>query len=245
MREYVLPILAVYDPGVILEYESEDIILRLMDNYPEDASEKYSGSFEDLIKEFSNHLPKNLEVKYVRCRNQYPPEKLFQRINEILPKKRLEWARLSEEELKNRLHRTPNNIMWNGEHDWSLLGEEEKQNKILEAKLINDSFYDADFELRSGYFEGDNHIPLVFTFGLGYENISNWLILGSTRSSFVDFWVGRGILEERDSRLITRIVSHEQYNRIKDTLKTSTIKLPYFAKFKNLSQIEIFEGIIR
>lgn len=46
LGEYISPIIANYKPGVILDYESEDVILPLIDNYAEDYLDKYADSFK-------------------------------------------------------------------------------------------------------------------------------------------------------------------------------------------------------
>jgi len=242
MREYLAPIISVYKPGAILEYESEDIQLPYIDNYPKQSLERYAESFRKLLKDFNYYHPDNLLFRLVRCQEQYSAEKLLKRINELLPQKRKDWDKLSAEEIKIRTHRTPANIMWKGEKDLTSLSEEERIKFIKESKIFNDTFYDVDFEMRPNYFEGENHIPFVFTFGLGYENVGDWLILGSTRSSFVDFWPGRGILEERPDRLIPRIVSQKQYQSIKE--KLITVPTDGF-DLKNFKTIEIYQGIIK
>jgi hypothetical protein len=240
MREYLAPIISVYKPGVILEYESEDIQLTYIDNYPKESLDRYCLSFRKLLENFNSFQPNNLNYRLIRCQEQYDPGKLLERITELIPQKRKIWENLSEEDIKIRTHRTPANIMWKGEKDLSSISEDEKKKYIIESKIFNDTFYDADFELRPNYFEGENHIPFVFTFGLGYENVGDWLILGSSRSSFVDFWPGRGIIEERTDRLIPRIVSQQQYLSVKDKLLTVPIENPILENFKN---IEIYQGI--
>ena len=240
MADYVAPILAVHQPGVILDYESEDVIM-WMDNYPETALDSYATSFKSLIKIFAKDMPANFKINYVRAKEQYDKNKLFARINELAPKRREEWAKLSKEELDIKLHRSPASVMWKGESDWSGLSEAEKEKKILESKIINETFYDADFELRGEYLNGDNHIPLVLSWGHTYENTANWLTIGSTYASSTDFWIGRGILEYREGKCVDRVVSHKQYDAIKDKLKIVKVTL---TPLKNLVSIEVYNGKI-
>jgi len=239
MAQYVAPILAAYEPGVILEYESEDVIISPMDNYPEEALEEYSKTFRKLLALFSKSLPHNFKVRLIRATEQYDKEKLFEKIEDILPAKKEEWSKFSESEIIQRTHRSDKNIMWKGREDWTGLSEKEKAKKVVDCKILNDAFYDADFDLRPDYFEGDDHIPVVFTFGLGYENVGDWLILASTSSSFVDFWAGRGILEDRGDKMVLRILSQEQYRKIqKDLKKVSFSAIP----LENFKEVEVYEG---
>lgn len=239
MSEYIAPILAVHPPGVILDYESEDVIIPLMDNYPEETLDIYATSFKRLIEIYSKCLPNEFKINYVRSQDQYNTTKLFERIKELLPKKLEDWKKLSSEEILQRLHRSPRSIMWKGKMDWTKLSEQEKQEKIQMSKIINETYYDADFEFRGNYFTGDNHIPIVLSWGLTSENFANWLTLGSTHASSVDFWIGRGILESRNGEFIPRVVSQTQYSSIKNKLQIFETNLLTLKNFKN---IEVYEG---
>ncbi|MFH1832825.1 MAG: hypothetical protein ABH816_01475 [Candidatus Levyibacteriota bacterium] len=100
---------------------------------------------------------------------------------------------------------------------------------------------EADYEFRKDYFAGDNHISLVLSWGTTEMNVDNCLTLGSTYSSSVDFWIGRGILEDRGNKFVPRIVSKNQHESIKHKLKqVKTNVIP----FKNFSEIEVYEGML-
>jgi hypothetical protein len=241
MSEYVAPILKVHEPGVILDYESEDVIITWMDNYPRRDIDAYAKSLRELMGIYSRSAPKNFKVSLVRSQEQVDEGKLKARVGELLPNTVKEWASLPDEEIEYRLHRSPNNIMWKGEADWSGLSEEEKTKKIRESKMVNETYYAADFEVRESYFSGGNHIPLVLSWGLSKENIAHWLTLGSTRSSTVDFWSGHGVLEIKDGRAIERVVSHKQYDSIKD--KLVTVDAFKDSPLKNLKSLEVGERL--
>lgn len=241
MSELVAPILSAYKPGVILDYESEDVIIELMDNYPTESLDSYAASFRKLVQAYSKCLPTNFKINYVRSQEQIDAKKLKARINELLTDKRKVWAAYSKEELDKHLARSPNNILWNGKEDWTKLSEAEKEQKILESKIVNETYYDADFEFRGDYLCGGNHIPIVLSWGLTFENFANWLTLGSTFSSTVDFWVGRGILEDRVEKFVPRVVSQTQYYKIKDKLEMHDSNL---IPMKNFKQIEVYNGTL-
>lgn len=239
LSEYVSPILANYKPGVILDYESEDVIIPLIDNYPDSAFDSYAESFRELLKIYSKSVPSNFKINFIRSQEQIDKELLFKRTKEIAVDKRKLFDKLSSEEKELHLHRTPASIMWKGEEDWTKFTEKEKKEKIVESKMLNEAYYDADYEQRGKYFEGENHIPIVLSWGKTYENATNWLTLGSTFSSVVDFWVGRGILEKHEEKYVPRIVSQNQYKEIKDKLEIVKINL---IPLKNFGSIEIYKG---
>ena len=102
-----------------------------------------------------------------------------------------------------------------------------------------------DYELRgSTYFEKENLIPLVGTFGLGAGGES-WLHLSSNSSSFVDFWSGVGILEVREDKIVEKIISRSQFESIKTKLVKVKVDCPELSKIhKNFEWIYAFEGDI-
>lgn len=242
MSHYFAPVLGVYKPGVILDYGSEDVIMTLMDNYPQKDLDHYAQSFEKLIGLYSRVLPKNYRINYVRTGQTYDSEGLKAKVKKLLPGKKKEWKKLLPEEKKKLLHRSHRSIMWRGEEDWASLSKEEKEEKIKESKIIEDTFYEVEEEYLGDYFTADNHIPIVLSWGLSDENIYHWLTLGSTFSSVVDFWIGRGILEQREKRFIPRILSREQYEAVKKKLERVKIDgIP----LKNFQSIEVYPGILR
>jgi len=239
MSELFAPILEVHNPGVILEYGSEDVIIGLMDNYPTESLDKYAQSFNQLLEIYSESIPKNFKINYVRTGEKYDSESLKKEVMAKIPEKKKEWDKLSKEEVDKMLHRSNRSVMWKGEEDLTNLSEEEKQERIRESKIIEDTFYEVEADYLGDYFTGDNHIPLVLSWGLSDENIDNWLTLGSTYASSVDFWIGRGILQKHKDKFIPRVVSKEQYLNIKDKLKKENIDL---MPLNNFNKLEVFEG---
>lgn len=92
------------------------------------------------------------------------------------------------------------------------------------------------------YYNGENRIPVVLTWGLSFDNKEmNWLTLGSTFSSTVDFWIGRGILERHENKFVPRIVSATQYDKIKFKLIKVDID---FIPLDNFKKLEVYDGVI-
>ncbi len=242
MLDFVAPILAVHRPGVILDYESEDVILPMIDNFPEEALDKYAKSFKKLIGVFAKNFPDNLKINYVRSQDQCDTEKLLQEVRKRFPEAKKNWQKLPKEEKEYRLHRSPKCILWDGKEDLTGLNEKERQERIEKSKIINELYYEVDFDFRGDYFVGDNHIPLVLSWGLCNENFDNWLTLGSTYASTVDFWSGRGVLEDRGDKIVMRVVSQNQYKEIFGSLKEIDSNIISLGNFKN---IEVYKGKLR
>ncbi|HLD57511.1 MAG TPA: hypothetical protein VJA47_04345 [archaeon] len=224
MSELVAPLLTVHKPGVVLDYGSEDVIMTMMDNYPEKDLDAYASSFEELLEFYTKYVPSNFKISYVRTGRKYDSDKLKNKITESLPNKRTEWDKLSSEEKEKRLKRSRRSLVWNGQEDWTKLNQKEREEKIIVSKIIEDTFYEVEAEFLGDYFTGGTHIPVVLSWGLSDENATHWLTLGSTFASTTDFWIGRGVLEIQSSRIVPRVVSQKQYGAIKDRLQKISVK---------------------
>jgi hypothetical protein len=249
MAEWVAPILKVYKPGVNIDYEFENIVVPMVDNYPKRDIDIYADSFKALIAEYMTRAkpPQNFRInafipqELEEYRQKDYENRLFKRMEELMPKRAEEWAGISDDERKNRLHRTPKAFMWKGDKDLSGLSEKEKEDIMIRSKELIEAYYEADFELRGDYFVGGNHIPVLLSFGLSAENVGHWLTITAAKGSNVDFWVGRGIVEASEGRIVPRIVSHNQYDALKQKIKT-TEGFKWVAEgslLKNLKSIDV------
>ncbi|MCK5490749.1 MAG: hypothetical protein KAI67_02810 [Candidatus Pacebacteria bacterium] len=234
MSEFVAPILAIHKPGVVLDYASEDVIITKMNNYPKQSLDKYANSFQILIDYYSERMPKNFQINYVRTGDKYDSELLFRKIDEKLDDRRKDWSKLTSKQKEINLKRSNRSFMFKGEVDYSDLNESGKNKLIEKSKQIENLFYEIEDELIDGYYYEGTHIPIALSWGLSDENFDHWLTLGSVSGSSVDFWIGRGILEIRDDKLVPRVVSHSQYEKIKNNLITVEIDLPLKGNFKYL-----------
>ncbi len=59
-------IASVYKPGVHFEYFSQDISVESLNNVPRSETDKYSETFQELLKFVEPYLPQNIEVTYTR-----------------------------------------------------------------------------------------------------------------------------------------------------------------------------------
>ena len=228
LREWLAPILAVHSQGIYVEYESEDIILEIANGYKKEDLDVYSKEFCSLLDLFNTTNPKGLTFGYVRARDQYDVNLLKQKINTLTPRKLEELENLPQQIKEERIKRSTRNII------------PQSSQTGIHSKALNLAFLDADFELRQSYFDAVGTIPVVFTFGIDIENIAHWPVIGSTRSSFSDFWVSEGILEDRGDRIIECVLSSSQFGEKKNLLQSyviSTIPL------KNFNLIEVFKNL--
>jgi len=240
LTDLVLPIAGVYKPGVILEYISEDLILNRMNNYPTINMDKYSEIFQKLIDWQNGRLPKNIVFKYFRVGDKCDKDKLILEVEKMLPERLKAFEKLSQAEKDLELHRSVRSVFWNGDIDLTKLNDNKKRQRMIESRVIELAYYDTEArpEFLGDYLYGGDHICICFSFGLSKDNTADDLTLGSAHGSIVDFWIGRGILEHNNKKIYPRIVSKEQYQKLKPNLadyKISPEILPYI----NFQSIEV------
>lgn len=244
LMEYVLPIARTYKNGVNIEFESEEVALTYMNNTPQDGMDKYNLAFKRLIEYVNKNSKLPLNLNLVLARDFYDREELLTKMHNYKKEVEERFSLLPEEEKEIRLKRAETNIMWNGKEDLTNLSEEKKKEFIYNSRILNEAFLDIDYELRGKeYFEKENLIPLLGSFGLGAGG-ELWLHLASNKSSMVDFWAGMGILEIREDRIIEKTISKKQYDQIKDKLVKVNLKNDLSDISNNYSYIYVYEGTL-
>lgn len=245
MIEYVLPILAIYKPGIILEYVSEDLILPRMNNYSEEVLDIYSSEFRKLLEWYSKYTPENLEFRYWRVSEKYNKQAIIDKVEALLPERKSAFAKLSLEQQEQEIHRSLRSVFWNGKKDLTNLTEEQKRERVIESRLIELAYYDveASSEFVGEYFWQDNRICTCFSFGLSTDNDGfGDLTLQSALGSSVDYWIGRGILRYAGDKLYGTIISKQQYDVAKDTLEVIRITSG-LVPLKNCATIEVQKSL--
>ena len=242
LMEYVLPIAKTYDYGVNIEFESEEVALSYMNNVPQEGLDKYNEVFRELISYVNNKTNEPLNLNLVLARDFYDKNELLSKMDDYIGEVEKRFEKLDEEEKMIRLKRAETNIMWNGVKDLTNLDEESKKKFIYNSRITNEAFLDIDYELRGNdYFEKQNLIPLVGTFGYGAGG-ETWLHIASNKASMVDFWAGIGILEVREDKIIERTISQKQFENIKDKLIKVKVDTELSKLSSNFSWIYVYEG---
>lgn len=242
LMEYILPIAETQDKRTKIEFESEEVALTYMNNTPQEGMDKYNRVFKDLISYINDKVKYPIDLSVVLARDFYDKDELLKKMNEYLPIVQERFNSLSEEEKEIRLKRAETNIMWNGKEDLTNISEDERKEFIYNSRTLNEAFLDIDYELRGKeYFEKDNLIPLLGSFGLGAGG-ELWLHLASNSSSMVDFWAGMGILEVREDKIIEKTISKKQYEQIKDKLVKVNLNNDLINISSNYSWIYVYEG---
>lgn len=242
LMEYILPIAQTQDKKTILEFESEEVALTYMNNTPQEGMDKYNLAFKKIIDFINRETNYPIDLNLVLARDFYDKDELLKKMYDYLPEVQNRFNNLTEEEKEIRLTRAETNIMWNGKEDLTTITEEERNKFIYNSRTLNEAFLDIDYELRGKeYFEKENLIPLLGSFGLGAGGEA-WLHLASNKSSMVDFWAGMGILEIREDKIIEKTISKKQYDQIKDKLIKVKLSNELCQISDNYSWIFVYEG---
>lgn len=252
MLEYLSPIYSNYkDNKTTIEYESEEIILSELNNVPQSGLDEYTRTFRLACDYFNSLLNNKVELRLSLAREQYKDynfdkQKLLNRINEMLPEYAERFESYDEEDKQRRIQKARTNFKLDGVVDYTNLSDKEKEELYKQSRILNETFLDADFEVRGNdFFEKENNIPLLFSFGLGPGGEA-WLHIGSSHSSMTDFWAGTGILELReDGTIVERILSRNQYENIKNDLIDVKIESPISNICKSLTHIKVFNGTLK
>lgn len=244
LMEYILPIAETQNKRTTLEFESEEVALTYMNNTPQEDMDKYNLIFRKLINFINGKNNYPIDLNFVLARDFYDRDELLKKMYEYLPEVQERFNSLSDSEKEVRLRRAETNIMWDGKEDLTNISAEERKKIIYESRTLNESFLDIDYELRGKeYFEQENLIPLLGSFGLGAGGEA-WLHLASNKSSMVDFWSGMGILEIRDDKIIEKTISKKQFDQIKDKLVKINLNNELSSISSNYSWIYVYEGIL-
>ena len=240
--EYILPIAETQKSETTLEFESEEVALTYMNNTPQEGMDKYNETFKNLINHINDKIKYPINLNLVLARDFYDKDELLKKMYDYLPEVQERFNNLSEEEKVIRLKRAETNIMWNGKTDLTNISDSERKEFIYNSRTLNEAFLDIDYELRGKeYFEKENLIPLLGSFGLGAGGDA-WLHIASNSSSLVDFWAGMGILEVRDDKIIEKTISKKQFDQIKDKLIKVKLNNELCKISDNYSWIYVYEG---
>ena len=242
LMEYVLPIAQTQSKRTKIEFESEEVALTYMNNTPQEGMDKYNKAFKELINYVNGKTNYPIDLSVVLARDFYDKNELLKKMYEYQDEVKTRFNALPEEEKEIRLKRAETNIMWNGKEDLTNISDEERKRFIYESRTLNEAFLDIDYELRGKkYFEKENLIPLLGSFGLGAGG-ELWLHLASNSSSMVDFWAGMGILEVREDKIIQKTISQKQFEQIKNNLVKVQLNNDLTKISDNYSWIYVYEG---
>jgi len=226
LREYLAPIAAGYEHGVILHYYSVELFVERNNHIPQNNINFYEHEFLELIAVFTKYLPQNMQFKFTNLREEISQQEAMKAVDIKVEELRKNWINLPEKDKELKIKRAKVNCMVDP-------NSTDYEKVILEAVFVHDAFSSQCWD-KGGkvvWITG----PDMITIGNSYTG--SWGIhIKSSQSSRVNFWVGIGALQRQDSKLLPTILSYEQFLEINDSKLIE--KISYFRNtFSNLNKI--------
>ncbi|KKU56834.1 hypothetical protein A3H89_05390 [Candidatus Amesbacteria bacterium RIFCSPLOWO2_02_FULL_48_11] len=226
IREYLAPIAAAYEHGVLLDYISVAAFEERVNNIPQRDINKYDHQFTQLINLFQKYLPNNMQLSYSRVSDKIPQKELIRRINIIVTRLRKSWNNQPKEVRDRKLFRAQRNCLYDPK-------AKNIETILLKSALGHDAFCSESWTTKAAPWDEKDMIAL------GHSYTTGWAIhVRSSRGSSVNFWSGVGILAKRAGEYIPTVYSPRQLETIKHRLKQETAGI-FTKSISKLSQIPI------
>jgi len=220
--KWLKPICEIYKPGIIFEYLVDDYILPFIDNIPLETVKNYIDENKKILSFLEKYQPNNLKFKITEFKDTYGSQEKFEKeLQESIKQLSSTNPVFTKEDLKT--------TELNSHPTEEQLKDPKWRENIL---LIHDAY--MIIKSRGGYTSNLEKIP-VFCQPL---TSGNYLIVGTTKTSIVKFWVGIGALKKRNEEFIEYILSPIQLETQKTTKEKISIK---GLDSKNFSEIRVFE----
>lgn len=243
--DYLTPLHNITKRNIVVEYLSKDLIVPMMNNIPKEFVDIYISNFKKLIS-LINKKQNEIKFELHSSHEDYEINMLFELMSQNQESIANKFSNLDLNEQDMKLKKSENNYCWNGIKNYENISENERKKIIIESRIINETFLKVDSELRGGSTKGrKNAIPILFRKGTGACN-EICLNICSCPSSTVAFWVGIGILEIRENKIIPRILSRLQYEALKDKLIKIPVNIKELSNInKNYNYIYIYNGELK
>jgi hypothetical protein len=186
MCELVSPICAIHQPGVIVEFSSDEAVVPLFTGAQTEVLDCYWQAFNRILEVVGRRQRSNLQLRQSSLRDHYEIKKLHRLIRSM--GKRLEntwFLGLSNAERVQLLRAAANNR-------FSFPNSKNKSRvQILRRSVCeHQAFLAIDNRFRSHVLFDQATIPVAMRRGL-----EGWLHLRSNRRSVTQFWIGTGALD--------------------------------------------------
>jgi hypothetical protein len=210
----------VYEPGVIVQFTSDDVIIEKIDNYRKEDLDAYSKTFVKIMDLFKPYLPSNIKLEFRRVvPDLYTPEEYKIDLEEAV-----EEFNSKEDPLANF---NPSgfefNFLLDGKEDFTKLNQDERLELFKSLEPYSSAY--LSIPKRRAFNRGEDKI-VIFS-----AKIPNAIDIGSTASSKAKFWAGTGVVEVDGDHMVDRILSPKQFESLKDQLSMEEIDLKDF-KFR-------------
>lgn len=210
LRNFAIEIAKGYEPGVIIQYVSDEVFVSRMNNMPQEDLDKYNNLFNLAIAYVQQFTPSNVMLRYTKIRDEISQKEVLLRFEKGISELRAKWDELPLEDREKRIEKTKRNL----KIDESKFTKEELQEKYLDSTLVHDAFIFTDWEQGVPWAFRSDMIPV------GFRYTGTWGInLMSSPTSSVQFWVGFGVLEQRGDNYLQRILTYNQFKDVEKSIK--------------------------
>ena len=218
----------IFEPGVLIEFCTDDYAVELINNYKKEDIDVYHYEFGAAMSFFNKKLPTNFQFNLRRSSDSYPDkEKLKAQVYEEEKKLRLD-SQQCESIKKEWFDRAMNNIDFPPN-----LNKEEKEKLALDRMILNIAWLNTDFANRGDYFEGGVNISLIhFNAFPGFQT-------KTVKSSNIQFWKGNGILMTQGDSYYPDVISRKKYAESRDMIKTVKVTTPKEIRYKGLVSVPV------
>lgn len=202
LREYLKPIAAAYNPGVVLEYFSVALFQEFVNFIPQEDTNTYEKEFKALVEFANNFYPKNLAVKYSSLEDTHDKQEIIEFMKKDVERRRKEWDKQSQDVIDTKLMRAERNAKINSD-------EPDFMEKRLHSALAHDAFGPEEWATIPVKWNN----PDVIALGNNYTE--GWAIrVKSAPGSIINFWAGTGILEKKGNSFLPKTLSSKQYSEL-------------------------------
>ncbi len=192
---------SVYKPGAWLEYYSEDVVLEELNNLPKAETDQYAAGFKAMLAWLQQYIPKGVTVSYRRYTEDYDNIADYYAELKVAKAKVLDelGGKLPELSEAQKIATELNVRLRPGQDDDPLWREK--------VEFIHQSIERTETVER--YFYDPKYIPACPTYYPGL------VVTGSTKRSYVKFWVGVGALERDGDSFHDLVLSPNQLSEAK------------------------------
>lgn len=193
---WVRPILSLYQPGVVFDFYVDDLIMLKISNYRRDEILSYQHSFQKVMDFVMLHCPKNLHYKITTVRSQYFSEEDFWNKLDIAV---ANWKKPMDIELDE------STIAMIDLNYRPIPNEEHSSYWREEIMCIHDAHSAMEDRLRYREAKGK-----ILAMPQHYSGADSRLFVGSTKNSYIKYWVGVGALMHKNDSFATLVLSPKQ-----------------------------------
>lgn len=220
---WLKPITGAYEPGVIFDFYSDDVIVSRMNNILENDIQSYLKSFQELLTFFKSYLPANMSFTFHRVADQYGEGEFDKELTMNIEKLKHDLSGGLPQMDETRKALVELNVRLKPKQDQDPKWRE----KVL---LIHDAY--AMASKRRPYYRNEQKIMVLNT------PVHGVIAVGTTKSSVAKFWCGMGVLEKRDETYYEKILTPKQMETT--PIKMEKIKVKGLSG-KNFEEIGILE----